>query len=65
MGYLVRKFDKKEFWSAQAGRFINPYMKFSLTIFDTLEEAKIFALNNTKSEKKPLLICDIDGKIIK
>ena len=65
MGYIIRKFDKKEFWTEYAGRFINPYMKYPLTVFDTFEDAKEFALANTQNVKKPLLVCDINGKVIK
>ncbi len=63
--YLVRLSDKKEYWSESAGRFINPYMKYPMTVFETFEEAKEFAEKNTQSQRKPLLVCDINGKIIK
>lgn len=63
--YLVRLYDKKEFWSIAAGRFISPYMKYPLTVFGSFEEAKEFAMLNSKGRKRPLLVCDINGKIIK
>ena len=65
MGYLVRRFDKKEYWSQFAGRFIHPYLKYPMTVFETFEEAKEFAEKNTQSQRKPLLVCDRNGKIIK
>lgn len=64
-GYMVRLYDKKEFWSEFANRFIPYYMKYPLTIFDTLEEAKEFASVNSVGRKRPLLVCDRVGKIIK
>ena len=65
MGYIVRKFDKKEYWSEYAGGFINPYMKYPLTVFDSLEEGQEFAIKGSVNKRKPLLVCDINGKIIK
>lgn len=65
MSYLVRLNDKKEFWSEYANKFISPYMKYPLTVFDSLEEAKEFVVINSNGRKRPLLICDINGKIIR
>ena len=63
--YLVRLSDKKEYWSEYAGRFINPYMKYPLTVFDTLEEAQEFAIKGSVNRRNPLLVCDINGKVVK
>mgnify|MGYP003440280458 CR=1 FL=1 len=38
MGYLVRRFDKKEYWSQFAGRFIHPYLKYPMTVYETFED---------------------------
>lgn len=65
MGYLVRLFDKKEYWSEKAGRFINPYMKYPLTVFDTFEEAQVFAKENSINRRSSLRVCTMDGKIVK
>ena len=50
MGYLVRRFDKKEYWSQFAGRFIHPYLKYPMTVFETFEDD--FLLPNLRAESK-------------
>ena len=52
MGYVVRLNDKKNFWSEFAGNFIPEFQKFPLKVFDSEEEVKDFAVENSKNRKR-------------
>ena len=58
MGYVVRLNDKKNFWSEFANNFIPEFQKFPLKVFDSVEEVKDFAIENSKNRKRPLLVCE-------
>ena len=59
MAYIVRLNDKKYFWSGFVNNFIPEYQKFPLTIFESMEEARDFAIENSKNRKRPLLVCEV------
>ena len=58
MSYVVRLNDKKNFWSEFANNFIPEFQKFPLKVFDSVEEVKDFAIENSKNRKRPLLVCE-------